>query len=72
MKTLNFIRKTGTDGRLHLNIPVEVPNTTVEVTVVMNVINKEKQNKFDFNDLAGRLNWKGNAVMEQRRLRDEW
>ena len=27
---------------------------------------------FDFSDLAGKLQWKGDAVEEQRRLRDEW
>ena len=28
--------------------------------------------KYDFSDLAGKLEWKGDAVTEQRRLRDEW
>ena len=27
---------------------------------------------YDFSDLAGKLQWKGDAVKEQRRLRDEW
>ena len=27
---------------------------------------------YDFSDLAGKLQWKGDAVEEQRRLRDEW
>ena len=27
---------------------------------------------YDFSDLAGKLEWDGNAVFEQRRLRDEW
>ena len=27
---------------------------------------------YDFADLAGKLEWKGDAVAEQRRLRDEW
>lgn len=27
---------------------------------------------YDFSDLAGKLEWKGDAVAEQRRLRDEW
>jgi len=72
VKTLKFLRKTGEDGNLQLNIPVEVPNTTVEIIVVMNVIYKGKQKRYDFSDLAGRLRWKGDAIMEQRRLRDEW
>ena len=27
---------------------------------------------YDFSDLAGKLQWKGDAVEEQRRLRNEW
>lgn len=30
------------------------------------------QPKYDFSDLAGKLQWRGDAVAEQRRLRDEW
>ena len=32
----------------------------------------EGDKKYDFSSLAGRLQWKGNAVEEQRKLRDEW
>lgn len=28
--------------------------------------------KYDFTDLAGKLKWNGDALAEQRRLRDEW
>lgn len=28
--------------------------------------------KYDFSDLAGRLEWAGDEVSEQQRLRDEW
>jgi hypothetical protein len=31
-----------------------------------------KSRRFSFADLAGTLRWKGDAVAEQRRLRDEW
>jgi hypothetical protein len=31
-----------------------------------------KKKKYDFSDLAGKLRWSGDAVAEQRRLRDEW
>ena len=27
---------------------------------------------YDFSDLVGKLQWSGNALDEQRRLRDEW
>ena len=28
--------------------------------------------RYDFTDLIGRLQWSGDALTEQRRLRDEW
>ena len=28
--------------------------------------------RYDFSDLSGRLQWQGNALDEQNRLRDEW
>ena len=28
--------------------------------------------QYDFSDLSGRLQWQGNALQEQKRLRDEW
>ncbi|QYX34376.1 hypothetical protein [Sphaerospermopsis torques-reginae] len=31
-----------------------------------------KPKKYDFSDLMGRLNWRGDAVEMQRSLRDEW
>ena len=33
---------------------------------------EDKKEKYDFSGLAGRLKWTGNAVEEQRKLRDEW
>ena len=27
---------------------------------------------YDFSDLVGRLTWKGDALAEQKRIRDEW
>jgi len=35
------------------------------------IVGDEKP-KYDFSDLVGRLEWNGDAVTEQRRLRDEW
>lgn len=33
---------------------------------------KDNLNTYDFSDLAGKLEWKGDAVAQQRLLRDEW
>lgn len=32
----------------------------------------ENRPRYDFSDLIGRLQWQGNALAEQQRLRDEW
>ncbi len=31
-----------------------------------------KKALYDFSDLAGKLQWQGDAVAQQRRIRDEW
>lgn len=28
--------------------------------------------RYDFSDLVGKLNWRGDAIAEQRSLRNEW
>jgi hypothetical protein len=32
----------------------------------------KRPGKYDFSGVAGRLKWAGDAVKEQRKLRDEW
>jgi len=55
---------------ISLEIPEEFGDYTFRV--VMIPIEIEKKRKYDFSDLVGKLQWKGDAVAEQRRLRDEW
>ncbi len=31
-----------------------------------------KKQRYDFSDVVGKLEWQGNAVQEQRKIRDEW
>jgi hypothetical protein len=31
-----------------------------------------KKPLYDFSDLVGKLQWQGDAVSQQRRMRDEW
>ena len=40
--------------------------------VIILVAENQKKNKYDFSDVAGKLEWLGDAVKEQRKLRDEW
>ncbi len=51
-------------------------NVFLEFLQTLSYVEVIKPNKvgmvYDFSDLVGKLQWTGNAIDEQRRLRDEW
>lgn len=55
-----------------IELPEEFNNRRIEVIVLPVEEKKETIKKYDFSDLVGKLQWKGDAVAEQRKLRDEW
>ena len=57
-------------NRISIVIPKEYGNYTFRI--VMIPIAEEAKPRYDFSDLVGRLQWNGDAVKEQRRIRDEW
>ena len=57
-------------NRISLTVPKEFAQCTFRI-VMIPIIDAEKP-KYDFSDLVGKLQWNGDAVKEQRRLRDEW
>lgn len=63
------------DNHLHMEVPDEFRGKKVEVIVFpVNIVSEDsvEKQKYDFSDVAGKMNWAGDAVSEQRRLRDEW
>jgi len=72
MQVVKTKGQVGSDGRLRLDIPVGVPAGTVELVLVVNEPAQPNGSKYDFAGLVGRLEWQGDAVREQRKLRDEW
>ena len=44
----------------------------VLITLLQHAPGRQPGGKYDFSSVAGRLKWKGDAVKEQRKLRDEW
>jgi hypothetical protein len=72
MQVVKTKGKVGTDGRLKLDLPVELPAGAVELVLVVGSAPQPNGNKYNFADVVGRLQWKGDALREQRRLRDEW
>ena len=57
-------------NRISLEIPKRFGKCTFRI-VMIPIVENEKPN-YDFSDLVGKLEWNGDAVKEQRRLRDEW
>jgi hypothetical protein len=57
-------------NRVSVEVPREYNAYTCRVIVVP--LQEVKKQKYDFSDIVGKLQWKGDAVAEQRRLRDEW
>ena len=72
MQVVKTTAQVGSDGRLRLEVPVELPAGTVELVVVLGSTPRSNGAKYDFSDLAGGLDWQGDAVLEQGKLRDEW
>ena len=57
---------------LIIDIPDEYKDKKVEVIVRQLEEPEKKGNKYDFSKFVGKLEWKGDPVAEQRKLRDEW
>lgn len=57
-------------SRVSVEVPREFNAYTCRVIVVP--LQEVKNQKYDFSEFVGKLQWKGDAVAEQRRLRDEW
>jgi hypothetical protein len=72
MQVVKTKGQVGSDGRLRLDVPVELPAGTVELVLVVSESAQPNGSKYDFAGVVGRLEWQGDAVEEQRKLRDEW
>jgi hypothetical protein len=72
MQTLKLDTVIGPDGHLRLDVATQLPPGKAEVVIVASPAVNGHGPRYDFSDLAGRLQWQGDAVAEQRRLRDEW
>jgi hypothetical protein len=57
-----------------IDLPEEYINKKIEVLILPleEIAEQPKKPKYDFSDFYGKLQWKGDALAEQRKLRDEW
>jgi len=72
MQVVKTKGEVGADGRLRLDVPVELPAGAVELVLVVGSTPRPNGQKYNFTDVVGKLQWQGDAVEEQRKLRDEW
>ncbi len=74
MKAFTLTAAIDADGHLRLDVPTQLAPGQVELILVIQPSEQDvSQSKcYDFSDLAGKLNWQGDAVAEQRSLRNEW
>ena len=60
-------------GHLNLDLLTQVPPGKVKIKVTIQpIIEAVTRPNYDFFDLIGQLSWQGDAVAQQRALRDEW
>ena len=70
MHTITTTQKTSKKGKLTVDADTPFLNEEVEALIVIS--KKPDPKPFDFKDLVGKLEWSGNALKEQKRLRKEW
>lgn len=67
-------------GTISIDVPDEMRNQKLEVILLSADESQAQQidpvdrpvKKYDFSDIIGKFKWEGDAVAEQRKLRDEW
>ena len=73
---MTAIRKIleSTSNSITIDLPEEFINKKIEVLIlpIEEDVDNLSKPKYDFSDLVGKLQWKGDALAEQRKLRDEW
>ena len=72
MRIVKTQGEVGTDGRLRLDVPVELPAGAVELVLIVGSTPPPNGSKYHFAEVVGKLQWQGDALVEQRKLRDDW
>jgi hypothetical protein len=69
---MNAVRKIieNSSNPITIQLPKEYENRRLEVIVL--AVDEVPGQKIDFSEFFGKLEWKGDALAEQKKLRDEW
>jgi hypothetical protein len=70
MQVVKIKGEVGPDGRLRLDVPVELPAGAVELVLVVGSAPQPNGQEYNFTEVVGKLQWPGDALEEQRKLRD--
>ena len=70
MQVVKTKGEVGPDGRLRLDVPVEFPAGAVERVLVVGSVPQPNGQEYDLAGVVGKLQWRGDAVEEQRKLRN--
>ena len=70
MQVVKTKGEVGADGRLRLDVPVELPAGAVELVLVVGGTPESNGYKYNFDAVVGKLQWQGDALEEQRKLRN--
>ena len=64
--------QTTASGHLLLDVPTNFLNKNLEVVLVINEPKSANSavSSYDFSEFIGKLEWEGDALAEQKRLRD--
>lgn len=71
---MNAVRRIieNSSNPLTIELPKEYENKKLEVIVLTVDDPNESKGKYDLSSFFGKLEWKGDALAEQKKLRDEW
>ena len=74
MNIMELSKKTDRRGYLRIRVPTRMPEQDMEVVMLIQPAPSKRpaHRKYDFSKVAGKLKWRGDALREQKRLRDEW
>ena len=72
MQVVKTNGEVGADGRLRVDVPVDLPAGAVELVLVVGNGLQPNRQRYNFSDVVGKLEWQGDALAEQRKLRNEW
>lgn len=73
MTAIRKILKSSSNS-VTIDLPEEFINKKIEVLILPVEEDAEQASKpkYDFSEFFGKLKWNGDALAEQRKLRDEW